>query len=104
MKSVYEDLYKECLGGKGSSDAGDVRMFVAPFKSNPDSGQDLRIETLIALKSFKGEKLVRYVAEACALHCTRQSACDLRCRATTSLNQAFLMFAGARRQGHHSSP
>lgn len=57
---VYEALYKECLGGKAAPGAGDVRMFVAPFKNSADAGQHLRIETLMALKTYKGEKLVRF--------------------------------------------
>lgn len=77
MQEVFETLYKECLGGKGALKAEDVGMFVGPFKGNPDSRQALRIETLMALKSYKGEKIVCYFSGACASYaktCTARTA------------------------------
>lgn len=53
MNEVYESLYKEYLGAKGAPEAEAERSFVGPFKSNPDAGDALRIETLMALKANK---------------------------------------------------
>jgi hypothetical protein len=58
MNDFYGELFKECLDSKGAPGAVEVRMFVAPCRDNPESGQDNRVKALMSLKLYKGKRLV----------------------------------------------